>query len=225
MSFDLIKIIEEMNGFQMGIVTALTLLGLASLTVFFERLWVYASVSKRSREFAQSAATLLNDNKVGDLVNAADASQAPFARIVAAGLKAHLAAMREGHELDEAVALASREVTRRRDAVDAQMRRGMPILATTGSLAPFIGLLGTVVGIISAFQGIAKEGSAGLGAVSAGIAEALVVTAYGLLIAIPAVLLFNVLTARAESVLLSLDQSSGEFLDFLKVRRVGRPNQ
>jgi biopolymer transport protein ExbB len=92
----------------------------------------------------------------------------------------------------------------------------MSVLATVGSVAPFVGLLGTVVGIIEAFAGIAKEGSGGLGAVSAGIAEALVVTALGLLVAIPAVLMFNLLSTRADALLLSLDQARSEFMDHLE---------
>ena len=73
-----------------------------------------------------------------------------------------------------------------------------------------------MVGIISAFQGIAAEGSGGLGAVSAGISEALIVTAIGLLVAIPSVLAFNFLSARADRLLLALDQSRGEFIDYLE---------
>ncbi|MBK7583298.1 MAG: MotA/TolQ/ExbB proton channel family protein [Myxococcales bacterium] len=88
----------------------------------------------------------------------------------------------------------------------------MSILATTGSIAPFIGLLGTVVGIIAAFQGIAASGSGGIGAISAGIAEALVETALGLLVAIPAVLMFN-LTGRINTLELALSRSVGELLD------------
>ena len=82
-----------------------------------------------------------------------------------------------------------------------------------GSVAPFIGLLGTVIGIITAFQSIASTGSGGLGAVSAGIAEALIVTALGLAVAIPSVLCFNYLTGRIAAVDLALERSAGELLD------------
>ena len=88
-----------------------------------------------------------------------------------------------------AVELAQREAERQKEAVGLELRRGMGVLASVGSVAPFVGLLGTVVGIITAFQGIATTGSGGLGAVSAGIAEALIETALGLCVAIPAVLL------------------------------------
>jgi biopolymer transport protein ExbB len=90
-----------------------------------------------------------------------------------------------------------------------------------------VGLLGTVVGIIDAFQGIAAEGSGGIGAVSSGIAEALVVTAIGLVVAIPSVLAFNLLTARSDSLMMAIDQARGQLVDHLEAHpmRASRPGQ
>ena len=90
----------------------------------------------------------------------------------------------------------------------------MSSLATIGATAPFVGLLGTVVGIITAFQGIAATGSGGLGAVSAGISEALVETALGLVVAIPAVWFYNYLTGRIEYFNVEMDNSSSEMVDY-----------
>jgi len=116
-----------------------------------------------------------------------------------------------------------RELLRKTEALAADVRRGMSIIASVGSIAPFVGLLGTVFGIITAFQGIAKEGSGGLGAVSMGISEALYETALGLVVAIPAVLAFNWLSAQADALLLALEQARGEFLDFLEARHAPSP--
>ena len=91
---------------------------------------------------------------------------------------------------------------------------GLAVLATVGATAPFVGLLGTVVGIITAFQGIAATGSGGLGAVSAGISEALVETALGLVVAIPAVWFYNYLTGRIEYFNVEMDNSSSELVDY-----------
>ena len=87
-----------------------------------------------------------------------------------------------------------------------------------GSTAPFIGLFGTVIGIITAFQGIAAAGGGGIGAVSAGIAEALIVTAVGLFVAITAVLFFNYLSGRFDQLDMSMQHSAGELVDFLEGR-------
>jgi biopolymer transport protein ExbB len=108
---------------------------------------------------------------------------------------------------------------RQADTVAAKVRRGLGLVASVGSIAPFTGLLGTVIGIIEAFQGIAEQGSGGLGAVSAGISEALVVTALGLTIAIPAVLAFNFLSGKADALELALDQSRGEYVDHLEAHQ------
>jgi biopolymer transport protein ExbB len=99
------------------------------------------------------------------------------------------------------------------EEVGSDLRRGISVLASVGSTAPFIGLLGTVVGIISAFQGIAATGSGGLSAVSAGISEALIETALGLAVAIPAVLVFNYLSNMITREELLLQHSAGELLD------------
>ena len=110
--------------------------------------------------------------------------------------------------------MARRELGRRLEQLAAESRRGMGILASTGSTAPFIGLFGTVIGIITAFQGIAASGGGGIGAVSAGIAEALVETALGLFVAIPAVWFYNYLTGRLEYFNVEMDNSSSELLDY-----------
>lgn len=138
-----------------------------------------------------------------------------LASLVAASMTTYNEALRQPGELS-AVELTRREMARIAESVSADVRRGHNVLASIGSVAPFVGLLGTVVGIIGAFQGIAKEGSGGLGSVSAGIAEALIVTALGLVVAIPAVLAFNFLSARCDALLLAIDQSRSELLDYLE---------
>jgi biopolymer transport protein ExbB len=119
------------------------------------------------------------------------------------------------------VELARNEAERRKEQISAELRRGMSIVATVGSIAPFVGLLGTVVGIIAAFQGIGASGSGGIGAVSSGIAEALVETAFGLMVAIPAVIMFNWLTSRVAIIELTLARSTGELLDEMESHRGG----
>jgi biopolymer transport protein ExbB/biopolymer transport protein TolQ len=108
-----------------------------------------------------------------------------------------------------------RRAIQRASALTANdLKKGVSSLATIGATAPFVGLLGTVVGIITAFQGIATTGSGGLGAVSAGISEALVETALGLVVAIPAVWFYNYLTGRIEYFNVEMDNSSSELLDY-----------
>jgi biopolymer transport protein ExbB/biopolymer transport protein TolQ len=97
----------------------------------------------------------------------------------------------------------------------ANLRRGLGVLATIGSTAPFVGLLGTTMGVVNAFTGMATAGSGGLSAISAGIAEALITTAFGLLVAIPAVWLYNYFVNRIEYVGMEIQYAAKEFTDFM----------
>jgi len=99
------------------------------------------------------------------------------------------------------------------------LKRGNAVLATVGATAPFVGLFGTVVGIINAFKGISTEKSTGLGAVAGGISEALVTTAIGLFVAIPAVWMFNLFTGRIEAFDVEMDNSSSELIDYFLKKR------
>jgi biopolymer transport protein ExbB len=216
MSFDLSKILHEMGGFALAIVGALSIMGLAVLTVFVERLFVYRKARRRSREFAGIATKHLEAGDYAALEEAATARKDDvLAQLVGGGVATYRRALAErGHV--PPVELARRELGRKADDVAARIRRGLGVLASVGSVAPFVGLLGTVVGIIDAFESIGASGSAGIGAVSAGIAEALVVTAYGLVIAIPAVLMFNALTTRADALLMALDAAKGQLVDHIE---------
>lgn len=217
MNFNLVEIYHHMGVFARLIAYTLVGFAVASLAVFFERLFVFFRSKAANRAFANKAGPLLAEHAHEKLVTTAEAAKTShLASLLGGGMKTYLAKSKAPAGKLGAVELTRRELVRINERVSADVRRGMSVLATVGSVAPFVGLLGTVVGIIEAFAGIAKEGSGGLGAVSAGIAEALVVTALGLLVAIPAVLMFNFLSTRADALLLSLDQARSEFMDHLE---------
>jgi len=221
MSFDLVDVFRHMQPFAIAIVAVLAVMALASISVTVERLWVYWRSRRISQRFGAQASALLEKGDHEGLIRLAKTHSAShLAVLLADGMKAYVAARRTPGELPP-IELARRELERKSETVSADVRRGHGVLASVGSVGPFVGLLGTVIGIISAFQGIAKEGSGGLGAVSAGIAEALIVTAIGLIVAIPSVLAFNWLSTRADALLLALDQSKGEFLDYLEDKQPG----
>jgi biopolymer transport protein ExbB len=206
MSFDLVTVFEEMQPFAMAIVAVLGLMFVAMITVFVERVFIYWKSRRSSRTFAQQAGSLLEaQNHEGLLKLSAAYPGSHLAQLLASGMKTYVAAKKKPGELGP-MELTRRDMLRKTEAISSDVRRGHNVLASVGSVSPFVGLLGTVIGIIAAFQGIATEGSGGLGAVSAGIAEALIVTALGLLVAIPAVLAFNMLSARADALLSALEQ-------------------
>ncbi|WP_437541571.1 MotA/TolQ/ExbB proton channel family protein [Sorangium sp. So ce367] len=211
MQFDLGHIWATMGLLSKLVAFALVLMALASVAVVVERLIALARQASETRRFAREARPVMEAWDTARLVSIADGyGRSALARLVGAAVRRFQRAVEAGEGGVPPVELARREVSRRREAISADLRRGLSVLATVGSVAPFVGLLGTVIGIITAFQTIA---SGGLGAVSAGIAEALIVTALGLGVAIPAVLCFNYLTTRIAAVELALERSAGELID------------
>jgi biopolymer transport protein ExbB len=204
----------EMGPLAKSIAGVLVMMAIASIGVVVERMWAFSKSAKQSRLFVQDIKPLLRSWDMQGVNQAAAKHKASaLARLFGSITKRYL----HGHDIGDGgmtpTELARAEAERSKEAIGADLRRGMNVLASVGSVAPFVGLLGTVVGIISAFQGIASKGSGGLGAVSAGIAEALIETAFGLLVAIPAVLFFNYLSSRVSRLELSLARSAGELLD------------
>jgi biopolymer transport protein ExbB len=219
--FDFGKILGHMGVPAMTIASVLLLMAIASLAVFIERFFAYQRSKAASRKFALEAKALLDADQTDALVKKAEEEKhSHLARLLGSGAKTYLTASKKGGKVSP-IELTRRELDRTTESLAADVKRGMGVLASVGSVAPFVGLLGTVFGIITAFQGIAKEGSGGLGAVSLGIAEALVETAFGLMVAIPAVLAYNWLTSQGETIMLALEQARGEFIDFLEARHGG----
>ncbi len=195
----------------------LVVLGLSSLTVFIERLIALRRSRSAARRFATEAASgLESGNLDAVLAEAGKYPQGHLPRLVQASLTLYLQARGDGGSELTAAERTKRHLARQLELLGADLRRGMAVLASVGSVAPFVGLLGTVVGIISAFQGIAASGSGGLSSVSAGISEALVETALGLAVAIPAVLAFNYLSSRIAAEEMALATSAGELVDTLE---------
>jgi biopolymer transport protein ExbB/TolQ len=217
MELSLLEIWESMGFLARTVAMGLVAMGFASLVVGIERLLVLQRGRRSSDLFAGKLRPLMEDRDVEtmlDLARGTTFDKAPLARLVRYGLLAFQASVD-----DTAVGparMARRELGRKLELLDAEARRGMGILASTGSTAPFIGLFGTVIGIITAFQGIAASGGGGIAAVSAGIAEALIVTAVGLAVAIAAVLAFNYLTARFDRFQLSMQHAASELVDYLE---------
>lgn len=215
MSFELAHIWESMGFFSRLIAGGLLLMGVAALGIFFERSWVLLRNLRAARRFAAQAAPLLENGDWGDALALAKKEQGSrLAAVVEATLAAYVQT-RRGSKLS-AEERARRELARELEQSGHQLRRGLNLLASIGSIAPFVGLLGTVVGIITAFQGIAASGSGGLTAVSAGISEALVETALGLCVAIPAVAIFNALSGRIDEFELGLQQAGSRLIDSLE---------
>ena len=195
----------------------LVTMGLASLTVFIERIISLRRSRLSSKKFATETADHLQADMVDRVITEAEArADGHLPRMV----RTCLTMYRHARDTADVSGLLAADRTRRHmerylEDLGADLRRGLWVLATVGSVAPFVGLLGTVLGIISAFQGIASSGSGGLSSVSAGISEALIETALGLAVAIPAVLAFNYLSTIIARDEMALNTAAGELLDTL----------
>jgi len=137
---------------------------------------------------------------------------------VATGLSEFQSASQQVSDSD-VIDAAKRGLERSVAIVHAEMKRGLSALATIGSTAPFVGLFGTVIGILNAFKGIASSHATGLSAVAGGIAEALVTTAFGLLVAVPRRLGLHYFTNKVEAFDVEMDNSSMELINYFILRR------
>jgi len=212
MQFTLADIWAHMGLFARGIVGVMLVMSIASIFVLGERLLLFSRSRDESRAFAGKVGGLLAK---GDILGAANlklgANVGYLGRVIGAGLAAFK--LNQAGRPDFIFESVARALERQSQREAASLKKGLAVLATVGSTAPFVGLLGTVMGIISAFQSMATSGSGGLGTVSAGIAEALGTTAFGLLVAIPAVMFYNSLQGWVDARGVDISESSNEFLD------------
>jgi len=212
--FNWTELWQHLGGPALVVAGTLLTMGILSSTVFVERVLALRRSRAASREFTVAIGSELPASAVETVIGrAGEHRRGHLARLVGSGLSTYREALGDvGSALSPAERMR-RQLERTVDVLVADLKRGLPILASVGSIAPFVGLLGTVLGIIAAFQGIAATGSGGLSSVSAGIAEALIETALGLGVAIPAVLAFNYLAASIARDELALTNAAGELVD------------
>ena len=214
---------EEMGFFAKAVLVGLVVMFVIALAIIYERYRVYGKAKRQSINYIMLLRTYLQERKMQEAVAAAQQHpDSPVAKVVGAGLKEYLdglEALREEGPDDvgdfDLVDAVNRAMERAKERETANLKRGLTWLATVGSTAPFVGLLGTVVGIINSFQGLSSDGGGGLAAVSGGISEALVATAAGLLVAIPAVMLFNAFNSRVEAYQIDMNDVASELIDFV----------
>lgn len=221
--FSLTGMWGQMSLFAQAILIGLLVMFLIALMIIIERLVAYGKAKRQSINYIMLLRTYLQERKMQEAVAAAQQHpNSPVAKVVGAGLREYLEgleALREEGPDDvgdfDLVDAVNRQMERAKERETANLKRGLTWLATVGSTAPFVGLLGTVVGIINSFQGLSSDGGGGLGAVSGGISEALVATAVGLLVAIPAVMLFNMFNGRVEAYQIDMNDVASELIDFV----------
>jgi biopolymer transport protein ExbB len=216
---DLLELWEQMSIPVKLLMAILGVMSMWSVGVFFERLFTFTQAKSQSKSFAPQVAKHLKDGKLKEAIAISQSKNFRYShlsKVVLAGLQEYQFQQDSGLEMsrDDVLDSVRRAIQRATALTAGDMKKGMGALATIGSTAVFVGLLATTLGVINAFQGIASTGSGGLGAVSGGISEALVGTAVGLFVAIPAVWFYNALTGKLEYFNVEMDNSSSELVDY-----------
>src|SRR5918995_7202779 len=213
--FDPMSMWNQMTWLGKAVVIVMFIMSAWSIGIMIDRFLTYNAARKQSRAFAPAVAGALREGKLDEAIKIADRyKKSHLAKVVVAGLQEFHAHQSSSEIPGEEIEASKRALDRSEAIVHAELKRGISSLATIGATAPFVGLFGTVVGIINAFKGISTEKSTGLGAVAGGISEALVATAIGLFVAIPAVWMYNVFTGSIESFDVEMGNSSSELIDY-----------
>src|ERR1700756_4778997 len=218
-SFDPRSVWGNMGVLAKIVVIVLFLMSAWSIGVMIDRVIAFNGARNQSRQFAPAVAGALREGKLDEAIKIADRySKSHLAKVVVAGLQEFRAHQLSSDISGEEIEASKRALERAEAIVHAELKRGISSLATIGSTAPFVGLFGTVVGIINAFKTMAAEKTPGIGAIAGGISEALVTTAIGLFVAVPAVWMYNYFTGRVDAFDVEMGNSSSELADYFLKR-------
>jgi len=219
-AFDLRSMWNQSGAAAKGVIICLGIMSAWSIGIFIDRVMAFAAAKKQSREFAPLVAGCLKEGKIDEAISVAEQNKkSHLAKVVVAGLQEFQAHQMSAEIPGEAIEASKRALERAVAITAAELKRGISSLATIGSTAPFVGLFGTVVGIINAFQGMSTEKTTGLTAVAGGISEALITTAFGLAVAVPAVWFYNYFNTKMEAFNVEMNNSSSELIDYFLKRK------
>lgn len=216
MNLSLVELYGTMGAFAKGIVVTLAIMSIWSLTVVIQKWWFLRSAQSQTRKFAPEFSQFLEEDNLTEAINLAEGyKKSHVARVLGNSLSEIKPLIADGSVTVADINSAERAIEREMLMTIVLIKRGLGVLATTGATAPFVGLLGTTMGIVNAFTGMSQSGGGGIGAISAGIAEALITTAFGLLVAIPAVWMYNYFQTKVDNITAEMTYSSKEMVDYL----------
>jgi len=224
MQFGLLEMWQAMGPVARAVSILLIALSIVSLYLFVERQLVFRRARSKSKQIAPKLADLLKKGQIKDALTLAGKKEnkgSHLARVTAAGIQEFLEGKEANLSIEEQVETAQRGCERAATIFNQELKRGLSTLATIATSAPFIGLFGTISGIINAFRGMALTGSGGIGAVAGGIAEALVTTAFGIGVAIIALWCYNSLNTKIEVYDAEMANTSSQIVDFFIRKQVG----
>ena len=223
MNTSLLKLWSDAGYFAKGIVILLAIMSVYSLTITIQKLIKIKKSEGATRKFAPQFSRAIQEENIEQAITMAEKNKdSHVARVLGGALAEVKPLLRDRATITAAdINSAERAVERQMMITLAEFKRGSGVLGTVGSTAPFVGLLGTTMGIVNAFQAMSAGGaSGGLAGIGSGIAEALITTAFGLLVAIPAVWAYNYFTTKIENLAVEMTYTSKELIDYL-IKSVG----
>jgi biopolymer transport protein ExbB/TolQ len=210
------ELLGNVGWFGGGVMVCLALLSVFSVGMIVDKHRRLRLASRQSEMFKPLFKKFLHGGDIQDLIHNARHHQNSYvAQVVSAGIHEYDGVRQSGGDSSASLELVTSTLRDSMSETLIQLKSGLGFLATIGSTAPFIGLFGTVVGIINAFRSIAATGSGGMSVVSGGIAEALVSTALGIFVAIPAVVAFNHFTGKIETFHVEMNRASSQLVNHL----------
>ena len=210
------ELLGNVGLFGGAVMCCLVALSFFSLAVIVEKHRRFRSAMRQSQMFKPVFKNFLRGGEAQELIDALPKHQTSYvAQVVSAGILEYDSVRQSGRDPGTSLELVQSTLRDSMSETLIQLKWGLGFLATIGSTAPFIGLFGTVVGIINAFRSIAATGSGGMSVVSGGIAEALVSTALGIFVAIPAVVAFNHFTGKVENSHVEMNRASSQLVNRL----------
>ena len=216
MQMSLVDLYQSMGNFAKGIVFVLLGMSVFSLTVMIQKWWYLRRAQNETRKFAPEFSQFLEEDNLTEAIKLAEGyKKSHVARVLGNALSEIKPLIQDGSVTVADINSAERAVEREMLMTIVLIKRGLAVLATTGATAPFVGLLGTTMGIVNAFQGMATSGGGGLSSIASGVAEALITTAFGLIVAIPAVWAYNYFQTKVDNVTAEMTYSSKEMIDYL----------
>jgi len=217
MQFGLVEMFKSMSVLAKIVSFILVSLSIVSIYLLIERNMFYRKAKSQSKAVAPKLADLLKTGQIKEALALASKKEnkaSHLARVTAAASNEFLDGKDSGLPFEQQIETASRGCDRAASIYNQELKRGLPVLATIATSAPFIGLFGTISGIINAFKGMAATGSGGIAAVASGIAEALVTTAFGIGVAVIALWCYNFLSTKTEVFDAEMGNTASQVLDF-----------
>ena len=216
MQMDMMELWHSMGWFAKGIVYTLGLMSAWSTAVLISKWWTMRKAQAETRKFAPEFSQFLEEDNLNEAIKLAEGyKKSHVARVLGGALSEIRPLIADGSVTVADINSAERAVEREMLMTIVDLKRGLGILATVGATAPFVGLLGTTLGIVNSFTGMATSGAGGISAIAAGVAEALITTAFGIGVAIPAVWAFNYFQTKIDNLTAEMTYTSKEMIDYL----------